>query len=163
MKYEANATQILETHLKVVQVLDGDSLIVASIFGKNEKEIRLYGLDAPENKHNRKLREMEKKCSLAGEFLIQLGRMSTDFILTHAAPGTSITIITEKSNPKDFYGRQLAYVILPSGECLNEVLIREGYARAESEYLCSKLPLYQQLNFQARVSGRGLYAFTNRF
>ena len=67
MQYTANAPQIIETHLRITKVLDGDSLMVASIFNKNEKEIRLYGIDAPENKRNRKLREEEKKTQLAGD------------------------------------------------------------------------------------------------
>ena len=163
MKYNAIAPHLVETHLEVAQVLDGDSLIVVSKFGKKEKEIRLYGLDCPENKHNRKLREVEKKSHLAGELLLQMGRIATEFVLKYAPPGTPVTIITEDANPIDFYGRQLAYVILPSGECLNEVLIREGYAKAEGEYFCSKLAEYQVLNFKAINSKSGLYRMVKRW
>jgi len=62
-----------------------------------------------------------------------------------------------------FYKRQLAYVILPNGNCLNEILIEEGYAKAMSEYYCSNLAKYQQLNFAAKQSAKGLYAFTSSF
>ena len=163
MQYNAIAPHLMETHLKVSKVLDGDSLIVVSMFGKVEKEIRLQGLDCPENKLNRKLREVEKKSHLAGELLLKMGRIATDFVLQYAPPGTSVTIITEDANPIDFYGRQLAYVILPSGECLNEILVREGYAKAEGEYMCSKSAEYQVLNFTAMQSKSGLYSMVNQW
>lgn len=163
MQFDAIAPYLIETHFKIVQVLDGDSLMVQNIISKEEKEIRLYGLDAPENKRNRKLIEDEKKARVAGEFLMQLGRKSTDFVLLVAPPGTNITLITEEKYFFDFYKRQLAYIILPDGSCLNEILIIEGYAKAMSEYYCSNLAKYQQLNFLAKQSAKGLYAFTPSF
>ena len=163
MQFDAIAPYLIETHFKIVQVLDGDSLMVKNIISKEEKEIRLYGLDAPENKRNRKLIEDEKKARVAGEFLMQLGRKSTDFVLSVAPPGTNITLITEEKYFFDFYKRQLAYIILPDGSCLNEMLITEGYAKAMSEYYCSNLAKYQQLNFYAKQSGKGLYAFIPSF
>ena len=161
--FSANASQIIEQHLKVSKVLDGDSIIVTSIFNKSEKEIRLYGLDAPETKMNRKLKEDEKKTHVAGKFLIQLGILSLKYILTLAPPETKITIITENENFYDFYGRQLAYVILPDGTCLNEILVREGYAKAFNEYSCTELAYYQELNFAAMQQRRGLYEFAKKF
>lgn len=163
MQFAAIAPYSIETHLKVVQVLDGDSLIVKNIFSKKEKEIRLYGIDAPENKKNRKLLEDEKKARVAGAFLMQLGRQATDFVLTLAPPGTNITLITEDKYFFDYYKRQLAYIILPDGSCLNEILIAEGYAKAVSEYYCSNLSKYQELNLTAMQFSKGLYAFTSSF
>ena len=61
MQFDAIEPYFIETHFKIVRVLDGDSFMVQNIFSKVEKEIRLYGLDAPENKRNRKLIEDEKK------------------------------------------------------------------------------------------------------
>ena len=126
-------------------------------------EIRLYGLDAPENKRNRKHYEDEKKSRLAGEFLIQLGKRSTDFVLSLIPPGINITTVTEEKYFYDFYNRQLAHLILPNGSCLNEILVREGYAKTMSEYYCSNLKKCQELNFLAMHSGKGLYAFTSNF
>ncbi len=163
MLNNAKSSSIIETHLKISQILDGDSLKVVSLFNKIEKEIRLYGLDAPETKVNRKLKEDEKKTQLAGSFLIQLGIQSLKFILKVAPPETNITIITEEENFFDFYGRQLAYVILPDGKCLNEILITEGYAKAFNEYACDELANYQKLNFAAMQAGKGLYAYAKKF
>lgn len=159
----AIATVLTETHLQITEVLDGDSIKVSSMFKKHEKEIRLYGIDAPENKLCRKLREEEQKTQLAGEFILHLGQLATKFVLKVAPPGTKVTLITEQNNFFDFYKRQLAYVILPDGSCLNEILIREGYARPEKEYFCEKLPEYQQLNFKAKQKKMGLYSLINRF
>ena len=161
--FRANESNIIETHLKISQVLDGDSIKVISFFNKIEKEIRLYGLDAPETKFNRKLKEDEKKTQMAGKFLIELGRLSLKFVLKVAPPETKVTIITEKDNFFDFYGRQLAYVILPDNTCLNELLIKEGYAKAFEEYACNELALYQRLNFAAMQERRGLYAQCSKF
>ena len=105
----------------------------------------------------------EKKARVAGEFLMQLGRKSTDFVLSVAPPGTNITLITEEKYFFDFYKRQLAYIILRNGCCINEILIIEGYAKAMGEYYCSNLAKYQQLNFLAKQSAKGLYAFTPTF
>lgn len=159
----AYAPFLTESHLEISQVLDGDSIKVTSIFKKNEKEIRLYGIDAPEIKVCRKLREEEQKTQLAGEFIMYLGQLAARFVLRIAPPGTKVTLITEQNNFFDFYKRQLAYVILPDGSCLNEILIREGYARPEQEYFCEKLPEYEQLNFKAKQEKVGLYSLINRF
>lgn len=159
----AFAPLLVEPHMQITEVLDGDSIMVASIFRKGEKEIRLYGIDSPENKINRKLREDEKKTQVAGELLMQLGQLATKFVLKIAPPGTKITLLTEQNNFYDYYKRQLAYVILPDGSCLNEILIREGYARAEAEYECEKLPEYQRENFNAMSKKSGLYAYVKRF
>jgi len=161
--FRANASNIIETHLKISKVMDGDSIKVVSLFNKIEKEIRLYGLDAPETKINRKLKEDEKKTQLAGKFLIQMGMLSLKFVLKVAPPETKITIITEQDNFFDFYGRQLAYVLLPDGTCLNELLIIEGYAKPFNEYACAELANYQKLNFAAMQSGKGLYEFAKKF
>ena len=44
---------IQETDLVVSRVLDGDSISVIGIYTHEEKEIRLYGLDAPETRNGR--------------------------------------------------------------------------------------------------------------
>ena len=139
MQFDAIAPYLVETHFKIFQVLDGDSFMVQNIFSKKEKEIRLYGLDAPENKRNRKLIEDEKKARVAGDFLIQLGKKSTAFALTIAPPGTNITLITEEKYFFDFYKRQLTYIILSYCLLLNEILIKERFSKPIKEKYYYKL------------------------
>ena len=47
-------------------------------FNKKEKEIRLYGLDAPESKRNRKLIEDYKKINLECGFMIKFGKKAIE-------------------------------------------------------------------------------------
>ena len=159
--------QIKNIHVQpfwiVEEVLDGDSLKVKQEFTQERREIRLYGLDAPEVHFSRKMREDEAKTGIPASLLLQYGLMSLDFVLQVCPPGTRITLLTELDNRTDFWLRDLAYVILPNGECLNELLIRNGFAKASHSYYCSMLPEYQHLNFQAKQNKAGIYLFTDVF
>lgn len=152
-----------ETFWIVERILDGDTIIVKEEFGQERKEIRLYGLDAPEIHLSRKMREDEAKSHLPAAFLLELGLMSLDFVLQVCPPGTRVTLLTEKKNELDFWLRQLAYVVLPTGECLNELLIENGWAKATSAYYCSLLPTYQNINTLARTQRKGIYNFIEQF
>lgn len=152
-----------EVDLVVSRVLDGDGISVIGIYNHKEKEIRLYGLDAPETRNGRKLREDEEKTRVAGEMLRFMGNQAKEFVMRICPPGTPVTIYTESGNETDFWGRQLAYVILPDGTCLNDLLIQDGYAKATSEYYCKELPRYQAENWDAKREKRGLYGLTEIF
>ena len=147
----------------VEKVLDGDSLKVKQEFTQERREIRLYGLDAPEVSFSRKMREDEAKTGISASLLLQYGLMSLDYVLQVCPPGTRITLLTELDNRTDFWLRDLAYVILPNGECLNELLISNGFAKASHSYYCSMLPEYQQLNFLAKQNRAGIYLFSEVF
>lgn len=152
-----------ETFWLIEKVLDGDSLIVKEEFGQYQKEIRLYGLDAPEIHRNRKIREDEAKTHIPASLLLQYGLMSLDFVLQAAPPGTRVTILTEKENQLDFWKRQLGYIILPSGECLNELLIKNGWAKPSSSYYCFSLHYFQELSNLAKRNDAGIYGFNKTF
>ena len=159
--------QIRNIHVQpfwiVEEVLDGDSLKVKQEFGQERREIRLYGLDAPEVHFSRKMREDEAKSGIPASLLLQYGLMSLNYVLQVCPPGTRITLLTELDNRTDFWLRDLAYVILPNGECLNELLIRNGFAKASHSYYCSMLTEYQQLNFLSKQNKAGIYLFTEVF
>lgn len=163
MQYDAKAPFIVETHWQIEEVLDGDSIIICNRFTQLKKEIRLYGLDAPEVKINRKMMEDEEKSSLPAELLLQLGLQSLQFVLSVAPPKTAVTIITELENYYDYWNRQLGYVILPGGECLNDLLLINGYAKTANNYFCSKLAYYQILNRDAQLNKIGIYSQVKRF
>lgn len=147
----------------VEEVLDGDSLKVKQEFTQERREIRLYGLDAPEVSFSRKMREDEAKSRVPASLLLQYGLMSLNYVLQVCPPGTRITLLTELDNRTDFWLRDLAYVILPTGECLNELLISNGFAKASHSYYCSMLAEYQQLNFLAKQYKAGIYLFIDVF
>lgn len=163
MKYNAKAPYTVETHWQIEEVLDGDSIIISHRFSKIQKEIRLYGLDAPEIKINRKMKEDEEKSHLPAQILLQFGLQSLHFVLSVAPPKTAVTIITEQENYFDYWNRQLGYVFLPSGECLNELLLQNGYAKATNQYYCGKLAEYQTMNRQAQLNGVGIYSVVKIF
>ena len=151
------------THYKVSKVVDGDGLFCYNIFNKQEIEIRLLGIDAPEIKDCRKLRQDERELHLPGQLLIELGYQSKNYLHQLLPKETSISFITEVDNEVDLFGRTLAYVFTDETTCINEILIKNGYAKPYNKYYCTRLVNYQQLNFVAKSEGKGLYATVNVF
>ena len=163
MQYNAKAPYLVETHWQIDEVLDGDSIIISNLFTRLRKEIRLYGLDAPEVKYNRKMKEDEQASHLPAELLLQFGLQSLYFVLSVAPPKTTVTIITEWENFYDYWNRQLGYVILPGGECLNDLLLINGFAKATDEYYCGRLAEFQKMNRKAQLKKRGIYKHVKKF
>lgn len=161
--FAAKEQKSIKTHLIIARVVDGDGLILADFFEKKETEIRLLGIDAPELKYCNKLIHDERETHIAGQFLVELGKLSFKFLLSIAPPGTHVTLAQEQSNLVDVYGRTLAYVFLPDGRCLNDILISEGFAKPYSRHFCNQLPKYQELSSRARMDKKGLFALVNRF
>ena len=158
MQFKAYGQAIIKTHLKITKVVDGDGIFVMNIFNKQEEEIRFLGIDAPEIKRSKKLKQDERETHLPGQLLLSLGQQSKTFLNSIAPVGTSVTIQMEKRNGIDAYGRTLAYVFLADGTCLNELMISEGYAKPFSKYYCQALALYQQLYAVAKSQRKGLFA-----
>jgi micrococcal nuclease len=157
MQYKAKAPYIVETYWQIDEVLDGDSIIVKNMFKNERKEIRLYGIDAPETKINRKMKEDEEKSHLPAELLLKLGFKALKYVLKVAPPKTIVTIITEEGNFYDYYNRQLGYIILPNGKCLNELILKNGHAKATHKYYCGNLAEYQAINRKAQLKKVGIY------
>ena len=107
--------------------------------------------------------EDEEKSSLPAQLLLQFGLQSLHFVLSVAPPKTTVTIITEQENYYDYWNRQLGYVILPDGECLNDLLLQNGYAKATNQYYCGKLAEYQTMNRQAQLNSVGIYSVVKVF
>jgi len=163
MQLNAKANIIKKNHLKIIKVVDGDGLIVENIFNNQEFEIRFLGIDAPELKPCRKLTQDERETHLAAQFLMELGRKSLKYLLEIAPPNTNVSILMETENEIDLYGRTLAYVFLEDGSCLNEIMIKEGFAKPYSRYFCNELPKYQMLNLNAKNEQKGLFAFSKNW
>ena len=163
MNYNEIAPIIVDTHFKISNILDGDSIIIEKLFSNKEIEIRLYGIDSPEVKRTKKLRQEERESHLPGKLLIELGNRSVEYLRQISPVGTHCTIIQEEKNTTDFYGRSLAYVILPDGSCLNEIMIREGYAKPYIKNYCIKLPDYQELKYLAIKKRLGLYRYVSQY
>jgi len=119
-----------------VGVSDGDTFHVVWQ-GKKEK-VRLIGVDAPE------LSSSECYAIQATDFLTRL--------LLHKTIGLEFDV-----QQRDKYGRLLAYVWL-GDEMVNEVLVREGYARAK-EYPPNVryAARFAQAEREAKATNRGLW------
>lgn len=153
----------IRINMYLSHVNDGDGLILVDSSGDNFEEIRFLGIDAPESKPCRKLQQDERETHMAGQLLLMLGRKSLNFLIELIPPGTKLTIKTETSDPLDIYGRTLAYVYLPDGRCVNEILVSEGYAKPYDRFYCAELPNYQVLNMVAKNEKKGLYGVVDRF
>ena len=145
---QAKASDLDKYHGKtfaVVNVIDGDTFDIDIPNGRYEHtRIRLLGIDTPEP--NSKQTGVMYFGPEAAEFTKKL------------ALGKSVTVYLDAPNPtKGKYGRLLAYVKLPDSSFLNEALLTEGYAYADSRFSHSFYNKYRQLQARARSSEKGLW------
>ena len=163
MHMNANTTNTKNILLEVVKFVDGDGLIGKELYSKNEYEIRLYGIDAPEIKNCPKILKDERELQMPAALLMKLGYLSFDYFRSLLSIGDKIKLIQESNNLQDKYGRLLGYVVLESGLVLNEIMIKEGYAKPYNEVFCEMLPLYQEWSLQAKINSKGLYSLVSTF
>ncbi|MDI6050662.1 thermonuclease family protein [Flavobacterium sp. XS2P24] len=149
--------------LKTKKFVDGDGLIVQDFITKKEFEIRLYGIDAPEMNYCNKIKKDERELQIPAALLIKLGFLSFNFLKDQINLGDVCTLVQEENNLVDKYGRHLGYLILNDGRVLNEIMIKEGYAKPYSEVFCEMLPMYQEWNLKAKANLKGLYSIVDRF
>ena len=162
-KIEIFCTTRINNSQILVKAVDGDGVILKNIFNNSEEEIRFLGIDAPEIKPCRKLIQDERETHMAGQLLMMLGRQSFNFLIELIPPGTKLIVKTESKNYLDIYGRTLAYVYMPDGRCVNEIMVAEGYAKPYSRFYCRELTNYQILNMKAKKEKKGLYSIVEDF
>jgi len=123
---------------KVVGISDGDTITVLK--DSRTTKIRLYGIDCPEKSQD-------------------FGRKTKQFT-SNMVFGKDVKIT---SYGQDKYGRTIGLIYLDSnGQCLNEELIKNGYAWVYREYckdgFCQKWLQYEQ---NARANKFGLWSGHN--
>lgn len=101
-------------HAVVVEVLDGDTVVVD--LGDQTEEVRLIGVDTPETHHPTRPVECYGAEATA----------RTEELL----PSGSTIRLERDQEPRDRYGRLLAYVHRDDGLFVNLALVEEGYADA---------------------------------
>ena len=127
----------------VVSVTDGDTLRVRFADGV-ERRVRLIGVDSPEL--DSRIESEALKGFLSKRFaFFRLDRH--EIRLEYDA--TSV----------DAFGRVLAYVFTRNGELFNELIIREGYARAFLKYPFrgDYRERFSRVEAEARRAGRGFW------
>jgi micrococcal nuclease len=97
---------------RVMQVLDGDTIVVRAARGRDET-VRLLGVDTPETHHPRKP--------------VQCFGPEAAAFTTSRLFGKVVTLENDVER-RDIYGRRLAYVYL-DGAVFERELLRKGYAR----------------------------------
>ena len=128
----------------VVNVVDGDTIDIDVPDDKyDHTRIRLWGIDTPETKNPK-----------AG--VMHFGPQAAEFT-EKLALGKQITVYLEEHRTRGKYGRLLAYVQLPDGGFLNEVLLTEGFAYADTRFRHSFYNKYKQLESVARSGEKGLW------
>ncbi len=163
MRFGAKEITRQNNHLEIVKFVDGDGIILKDIISKKEFEVRLYGIDAPELNYCNKIKKDEKELQIPAALLIKLGFLSFNFLKDQVNLGDDCTLVQEENNLVDKYGRLLGYLILRDGSVLNEIMIKEGYAKPYNDVFCEMLPLYQELNLKAKTNLKGLYSIVERF
>ncbi|MBU1260188.1 MAG: thermonuclease family protein [Planctomycetes bacterium] len=129
----------------VVKVVDGDTIDINIPDGKyDHTRIRLWGVDTPETK-NTKLDVM------------YFGPEATEFTTKLSLEKQVAVYLDDGNNTRGKYGRLLAYVKLPDGEFLNEALLSEGFAYADTRFEHSQFEKYIQLEETARKEKKGLW------
>ena len=128
----------------VINIVDGDTLDIDTPDGRSEHtRIRLLGVDAPE------------KTTESGA--MYFAAEATEFV-KKAAFGKQVEIYLDQTNEtRGKYGRLLAYVKLPDGRFLNEILLSGGFAYADQRFHHSFYNKYKQLESRARTGSKGLW------
>ena len=116
----------------VVNVADGDTFTLMYRDKRNLK-VRLYGIDTPER---------------AQDFGTAARRALGEMLKGH------LVSLVEKD--EDRYGRTVAVAFRDDGLCINEEMLRLGYAWHYSEY--DKNPAWKDLEQQAKKKRLGLWA-----
>lgn len=129
----------------VINVVDGDTLDIDFPDGQdNYTRIRLWGIDTPETKNPQ-------------TGVMYFGPQAAEFT-TKMTLGKQITVYLDEGNrTRGYYGRLLAYIQLPDRRFLNEVLLTEGYAYADTRFHHSFYYKYQQAQASARRQQKGLW------
>jgi micrococcal nuclease len=151
-KEQTTAYDLEKYHKKtftVVKVIDGDTLdIDIADVNHNHTRIRLWGVDSPETKS-------------PYSSVMYFGPEGAEFA-EMSVLGKQVRIYLEEHRTRGKYGRLLAYVQLPEGEFLNEVLVSEGFAYADLRFRHSLYQKYKQLELSARRHQKGLWEKVTR-
>lgn len=130
-------------HAVVIRVTDGDTIVVRS--GSHTESVRLIGIDTPEIAHHGQPADCYGPEAAART--------------TEILPVGSVVRLLRDAEARDVYDRLLAYVELPDGRTVNQILATEGMARplAISPNLAMADAIHAATD-EARARGAGLWA-----
>jgi micrococcal nuclease len=137
---------------KVIQVLDGDTIVVSTTQYRRGVKVRLCGIDCPEESYYEKQTRREER----------FAREVTRFMEDKLPPKTTVFLEYDKQK-WDQHGRLLAYVYIgKTGKSINAELVRNGMAYARPHKNNHKHDkLLRELEAQAQRKKLGIWEFQN--
>ena len=143
--------------VKLVEVIDGDTLLVQKINSGEQEKVRLLEIDTPESVHADESKNNE------------YGEIASDFTKSYLQNYSYIFLSYDRERT-DQYGRTLAYVWLEEGvdtaserdirkSCLNAIILDNGMARVtvyapNTQYET----LFTEIKENAKANNVGLWA-----
>ena len=123
----AGSLQAAEVTGRVSWIYDGDTLKVEKI-GK----VRLIGIDTPEFQASSRDRFYTQKNQIEAKKLREIAQQVKKYNIRNVK-GKRVRLELDKTH-RDKYDRLLAYVYLPNGEMLNQILLEKGLATVFRRY-----------------------------
>lgn len=136
---------------KVSWIFDGDTLQVEDI-GK----VRLLGIDTPEGQASRRDLYYRKRYNIPAEKLRSIAAQAKRFNI-HKVKGKTVRLEFDHEQ-EDKYGRKLAYLYLPDGRMLNQLLLEKGWATVFRRFEFKHKQDFLAIEEAARINQRGLWS-----
>ncbi len=134
----------------VTWVYDGDTLEIDPV-GK----VRLVGIDTPERENSTRDRYLEGR-GVSPQRQRQIYQAAKEFNIGEVK-GKKVSIVVGDP-PRDRHDRLLAYVYLPDGRLLNQVLIEQGLAVVYRRFEFSMKSQFLAAERTAVQTGKGLWS-----
>ena len=153
-RWEASGSSAMPA--RCLRVVDTDTIVIEWLLGTNK--VRMAGIDAPESKDNKKLREQAQMFNIQPSALLQISQIvirQMDIMLT----GKGVKIVFPRGKVEyDSFGRVLAYIEV-DGKDVCEMLLRNGlcYPRPEPH---PRKERYAQVAADAQSQRKGMYGLS---
>lgn len=153
------ASQVALCERRIVEsVVDGDTIRVRLDRGRSEL-VRLIGIDAPELHFSEKFQRQLERANTDAAHLKALGERSHQVARSLMPKGTEVNLENDVE-PRDRYGRRLAYVFLKDGTFVNREMVSRGYAHLLTfPPNVSRVDELRASYLDARFAKRGLWSY----
>ena len=140
-----DSSEVKATQVRVTAVVDGDTLRVEDLGGRELGRVRLLGIDAPEVAH---------PPASAGCYADQ----ATDLLEELAPVGSTVQLVTDSGQPnRDRYDRLLRYVDHAGFDVAHELLARGAARRYDAAQDLAREESYSAAADDAQDADSGLW------